>query len=177
MEMGFNTTYYSKSHPTLVKGHKLHFLGKKPTTLTISSYTHTVKNNDSLCVQSSPGYKKKNPIRKFTAAHHCITLTNNSSELLDDIMDEILVSVISLTVCTQEIEGKAGENLQCLHALNSFKTVRLKKLSIKVVTTVSLRHIFNITAKMSPQNNIMATGHVSICWETTVYTPCISPWK
>lgn len=44
--------------------------------------------------------KKKNPIRKFTAAHHCITLTNNSNELLDDIMDEILVSVISLIVCT-----------------------------------------------------------------------------
>lgn len=34
------------------------------------------------------------------AAHHCITLTNNFSELLDDIMDEILVSVISLIVCT-----------------------------------------------------------------------------
>lgn len=50
MEVGFNATYYSKSYLTLLKVHKLHFFGQKPATLTISSYTYMVKNNDSPCI-------------------------------------------------------------------------------------------------------------------------------
>ena len=45
---------------------------------------------------------KKKPAKMFVAAHHCIT----SNEFLDDIMDEILVSVIFLIVCTYEFAEK-----------------------------------------------------------------------
>lgn len=38
----------------------------------------------------------------FVAAHHCIT----SNGFLDDIMDEILASVIFLIMCTYEIAEK-----------------------------------------------------------------------
>lgn len=42
---------------------------------------------------------KKMPAKIFMVAHHCVT----SREFFDNVMDEILVSVIFLTVCTYEI--------------------------------------------------------------------------